>query len=235
MGNYQKYKQKAEEYFEKNRLYVGLFLIVFIVFGGTVLMIQGANAGKTDSKIIKSSDIQQEIKKPANQENNGEKISEEIIFDIEGAVKNPGVYKLASGSVMIDAINKAGGFSSEADAERISRELNQATVIGNNAKLYIFRLSDRGVRVINSSSTAANIISGSSQPSTSSAPATRININSATVAELDTLPKIGPAIAQRIIDWRVANGGFEVLEDLKKVKGIGDSLFDGVKDLITIE
>ena len=235
MENYQKYKQKAEVFFDKNRLYVGLFLIVFIVFGGTVLMIQGANVGKVDAKIIKSSDVGQEIKKPANQENNGEKISEEIIFDIEGAVKNPGVYKLPVGSVMVDAINKAGGFNTDADSERISRELNQATTIGNNAKLYIFKMSDRGVKVVNSSSNVSGTNAASSPSNAPVVSDAKVNINSAALADLDSLPKIGPTIAQRIIDWRVANGGFEVLEDLKKVKGIGDSLFDGVKDLITVE
>ena len=234
MEEYKTYKQKAEEYFEKYRLQIGIFLIIFILFSGTVLMIQGAKVSGVDAKTIKSSDIKQVASETTKQADK-ETTNDEIIFDIEGAVKNPGVYRLANNSVMVDAINKAGGFNTDADSERISRELNQATIIGNNAKLYIFKLSDRGVKVVNGSSATSGASSGVSQVSAQPPANAIININSATVQELDSLPKIGPTIAQRIIDWRTANGGFEVLEDLKKVKGIGDSLYDGVKDLITVE
>ena len=61
----------------------------------------------------------------------------------------------------------------------------------------------------------------------------RINLNTATVEQLDALPRIGPVLAQRIVDYRNQNGPFAKIEDVKKVKGIGDALFDGIKDLIT--
>lgn len=63
----------------------------------------------------------------------------------------------------------------------------------------------------------------------------KININTATKAELETLPRIGPAIAQRIIDFREENGKFAKITDLLKVKGIGEKTFEGLKDLITVE
>jgi competence protein ComEA len=65
--------------------------------------------------------------------------------------------------------------------------------------------------------------------------AKKININTATLADLDTLPKIGPITAQHIIDYRTKNGPFKKIEDLKNVSGIGDATFEGLKDLITVE
>ena len=61
-----------------------------------------------------------------------------------------------------------------------------------------------------------------------------MNLNTATQAELETLPRIGPALAQRILDWRQANGRFTQATDLLKVTGIGQKLFDGLKDLVVV-
>ena len=61
-----------------------------------------------------------------------------------------------------------------------------------------------------------------------------VNVNLASVSDLQTLPRIGPALAQRIVDWRDANGKFAAPVDLMKVSGIGQTLFDGLKDLITL-
>lgn len=223
------FKQKIDEVLNKYRLYIAAFAILFIVFSGTVLIVQGADANKSDIKIIKSDELVQE-QKDATQEVK----AEEIVFDIEGAVINPGVYKLPVGSVMDDGIKTAGGLSVEADIDRISRELNRASPIGNNAKMYLFKKSDKDFKLI-----VDNNSSGGSSGSTSNNPnsgvGVKINVNTADLTVLDSLPGIGPAIGQRIIDWRDANGGYEVIEDLKKVKGIGDSLFEGVKDLITVE
>ncbi|MCS6911025.1 MAG: ComEA family DNA-binding protein, partial [Anaerolineales bacterium] len=72
--------------------------------------------------------------------------------------------------------------------------------------------------------------SGSSPP----VAGTKININTATLAELDTLPRIGPVIAQRIIDYRTANGPFRRIEDIQNVRGIGPATFEQIKDLITV-
>lgn len=65
-------------------------------------------------------------------------------------------------------------------------------------------------------------------------PATKININTASAAELQNLPRIGPKVAQRIIDYRTQNGPFKKVEDLMKVRGIGEKVFNQIKDLITV-
>lgn len=68
----------------------------------------------------------------------------------------------------------------------------------------------------------------------SPAPKAKININTASAAELETLPRIGPAVAQRIIDFRTKNGSFKRVEDIMKVQGIGEKVYQNIKDLITV-
>lgn len=236
-GVYTTYKQKADQIIEKYRLYIALFLTIFIVLSGTVLIIQGANANSSATKTIKSEDSGFSGGGAISSTSDIKIETKEIIFDIEGAVMIPGVYKLPVGKVLIDAINKAGGFSADADRDRIAKEMNQASQIGDGSKIYIFKNSDKDIKVV-SSGTNQNYsgVSNSSSTSDSSQQiSTKINLNKATITELDTLAGIGPALAQRIIDWRDANGGFEVIEDIKKVKGIGDSVYEGLKNQITIE
>lgn len=67
-----------------------------------------------------------------------------------------------------------------------------------------------------------------------SAPKAKININTAPAAELETLPRIGPKVAQRIVDFRTKNGSFKRIEDIMKVQGIGEKIFDEIKELITV-
>lgn len=66
------------------------------------------------------------------------------------------------------------------------------------------------------------------------APKAKININTAPAAELETLPRIGPKVAQRIVDFRTKNGSFKRIEDIMKVQGIGEKIFDEIKELITV-
>jgi len=68
----------------------------------------------------------------------------------------------------------------------------------------------------------------------SSAPKARVNINTAPAAELETLPRIGPKVAQRIVDYRTKNGNFKKVEEIMKVQGIGEKVYDQIKDLITV-
>ena len=68
----------------------------------------------------------------------------------------------------------------------------------------------------------------------STAPKARVNINTAPASELETLPRIGPKVAQRIVDFRTKNGNFKKVEEIMKVQGIGEKVFDQIKDLITV-
>jgi competence protein ComEA len=141
---------------------------------------------------------------------------------VSGAVKNPGVYSLPPRSLVDDALKAAGGATSDADLERT----NLAQEVRDQQQIHVLRKGEPAqAQPTSAISTGAAATPGSQ----------RININTATLAELDTLPEIGPVTAQRIIDYRTKNGPFKRTEDLKNVSGIGDATFEAVKDLITVE
>jgi competence protein ComEA len=141
---------------------------------------------------------------------------------VSGAVATPGVYTLPPRSLVNDAIKAAGGPTSDADLERI----NLAQEVHDQQQIHVPRKGE-----------SAQPQPAPSEPgSTAATPGVkRVNINTATLAELDTLPKIGPSIAQRIIDYRTKNGPFKKIEDIKNVSGIGDATYEAIKDLITVE
>jgi competence protein ComEA len=137
--------------------------------------------------------------------------SPKIYVHVAGSVKAPGIYQLDSGTRVYDAVLAAGGFTSKA---------NQSSV--NMARA----LTD-GEQLVISSGDSSSVFEGAMTSSL-------ISLNQASSSQLEDLPGVGPALAGRIIDWREANGGFKVREDLLNVAGIGDKLFASVKDLVTL-
>lgn len=161
---------------------------------------------------------------------------------VTGAVAAPGVYALPRGSIWQDAINAAGGTASLADLNQIN--LAQLVVDGdqvNVPELIPSATPAPPTPTANPSTpspTSSTPSEGAASRSGSSASTTsggsQININTATSAELESLPRIGPAIAQRIIDYRTAHGPFAQIADIQDVKGIGPATFNQIKDLITV-
>jgi competence protein ComEA len=149
-----------------------------------------------------------------------------LVVDVRGAVSNPGVYTLPAGSRVQDALALAGDVLANAD----TRTLNLARKLNDGEQIYV-PAQGEPTPILPASSSR----SSSARTPTAAMPTGKININTATLAELDMLPGVGAAIAQRIIDYRTQNGDFKKLDDLKKVRGIGDALFNQIKDLITIE
>lgn len=150
-----------------------------------------------------------------------------IIVDVRGAVAKPGVYTLAAGSRVQDALTQAG----DALANAETRNLNLARKLNDGEQIYVPTVGE-------ASATPPPATSGKGAPPAPAAtktPLGKININTASAAELDMLPGVGPSIAQRIVDYRTQNGAFKKADDLKKVRGIGDALFDQIKDLITVQ
>jgi competence protein ComEA len=137
---------------------------------------------------------------------------------VSGAVHSPDVYPLAPDSIVKDALLAAGGATDDADLDRI----NLALPVTDGQHVYVPALGETDVPVQ----------PPSSQPATGS---NKININTADAATLETLPGIGPALAQRIIDYRQANGPFARIEDVKNVSGIGDGILSKIQDLIVTE
>ena len=146
-----------------------------------------------------------------------------IIVDVRGAVNKPGVYTLPLGSRVQDALTLAGDVTISAD----TRPLNLARRVNDGEQIY--------VPLVGEATPTPLAATGKTAPTAPKPASGKINLNTATLAELDTLPGIGPAIAQRIIDYRAQNGDFKTIDDLKKVRGIGDALFNQIKDLITVQ
>lgn len=158
---------------------------------------------------------------------------EKIIIYITGAVQNEGVYELDENSRIADSIEKAGGLTEEADI----KNLNLAYVLEDGMKIYVPKKSDNINEIEDNTDTYVskeNSNASDSKNTSSSTQNSKININTATQAELETLPGIGPSIAMKIINYRKENGKFSSVEDIKKVSGIGDSKYLQIKDLIKI-
>lgn len=148
----------------------------------------------------------------------------EIEFDIEGEVIKPGVYKISRGSRIEDGLVAAGGLGVNADRDWIEKNLNRAEMITDGMKIFIPSMGETD-KMIGTGETWSE--SGGSQTG-------MVSINTATAEELDTLPGIGPALAGRIIDYRTQNGGFKDINELKMVPGIGDKLYDKIKDRVEL-
>ena len=138
----------------------------------------------------------------------------EIFVDVTGAVNNPGVYSLTGRSRVIDAIKAAGDSAPGADLSTI----NLARVLNDGEQIYV------DSTVVNSSGQRVS-------KKVSSGP---ININRATLRQLDALDGIGPVIAGRIIEYRKKNGSFFTIDDLQKVSGIGAAKFAQIKSKVRI-
>lgn len=151
---------------------------------------------------------------------------EEIVVDVSGAVLRPGVYRLPNDSIVDDAIIIAGGFSVEVDLERVAQEINRAQLLEDHGKLYLPKKGDQLAYAPAVSGLSTNQLTGS--------PAGTVNINTASLSDLDSLPGIGPVTAQKIVDFRKMNGPFKNKEDLKLVPGIGESKYEKIKGLISL-
>ena len=151
----------------------------------------------------------------------------EIVVYVSGAVQYPGMYSLPSGCRVGDALEAAGGITSKADASR----LNLAARLDDGEQVQVPE-KIRQAQGQESGSSLDNAVS--SGPATGEPSGASVNINTATLEELDTLPGIGPATARKIIEYREANGPFQALEEIMNVPGIGPATFERIKDSITL-
>jgi len=154
---------------------------------------------------------------------------------IVGAVVAPGVYSLPAGSICQTALEMAGGVFEDADLSRI----NLAAPVLDGDQIIVPTLPPTATPVPPTPTPVARQITQerealSAQRDSLAAGSGLVNINTASAAELDSLPGIGPAIAQRIIEYRTVHGPFTSIEDIQRVSGIGPALFAKIKDLITI-
>ena len=160
-------------------------------------------------------------------------IEETIVVHITGEVKKEGVIYLKKGARIVDAIKQAGGETKEADLSQV----NLAYELQDGQKIYIPNKNEKISQYIigiNGETMNDSSASTGSESTSYNKEGTKVNINTANQSELDSLPGIGPALAQRIIDFREETGNFNSIEDIQHVKGIGDSKYEDIKDKIVV-
>lgn len=144
----------------------------------------------------------------------------DLYIHVAGAVAVPGLYRLFDGARVVDAVAAAGGFAEGADRAAV----NLARPVGDGEQIVVPVVGE-------APETSAETGNGAAGASDSDG---LVNVNTADIAALDTLPRIGPALAQRIIDWREDNGRFTSVEDLLAVPGIGDKMLEAFYDSVTV-
>lgn len=200
-----------ENAFARYRPYLAMLVLFAVMLGGTVFLLRRTDA---PAALVITTATPRPTTTPAS-----------IIVDVRGAVNKPGVYTLPLGSRVQDALILAGDVASNAE----TRTLNLARRLYDGEQIVVPVIGQVPPTVLPSSGR------GNAVGTPTRIPGSKININTAPLAELDTLPGIGPAIGQRIIDYRTQNGDFKKIDDLKNVRGIGDALFSQIKDSITVQ
>lgn len=221
-----------QEYFKNNKI---LLIIILILVG--IIIILYLNPKNEEVKECPVCDICEDI------------VEQKVYVDIKGAVKKPGVYEVNEGSIVNDIIKLAGGFTTNA----YQKNLNLSKKLSDEMVIYVFTKTEyqklNSVKVekvcssneidISNCTESGNslIIDGNktvSEAESDSETNSLININTASKSDLMTLPGIGEAKANNIISYRTNNGAFTSISDVKKVSGIGDSIYEQIKNYLTI-
>ena len=198
--------------------------ITFIILAGTVYsvstMIKGGKADDrielvvTDSVISTSDEADSHF--DSSDDSTKDDSNTDIYVHICGAVINPGVYQVPAGTRVYQALELAGGSSNDAYLSGI----NLADKLADGQKVYIPAEGENAEGILSTDSGGVQSV--------------MININTASEAELMTLPGIGQSRAKDIINYRVKNGLFESIDDIMKVSGIKEAAFEKIKDLIKV-
>ena len=169
-----------------------------------------------------------------------------IIVHVSGAVNKEGIVELEENSRISDAISKAEGLKENADTKKI----NLAYKLEDGMKIYIPTIEESMNQNEQNQNESQSLMDQTSQYITSSSEIIqdgqtngtsetktneKININTATQTELETLPGIGPSTSLKIVNYRKENGNFKTIEDIKEVSGIGEVKYENIKDLICVE
>lgn len=192
-----------------NRLYKKGLAVVLIIALLIMTAVGIKLSGKEEQMVFTSYENLENENKEITEITEEKSLNSHIFIDIDGAVKKPGVYQLKDGDRVNDAIIMAGGLTENA----YTKNLNKARKLVDGEKIYIINVSEIEI---------------------SSDDNKLININTASINDLMSLPSIGEVYAQRIIDYR-NNKFFTSIEEIKNIEGIGDKTFEKIKDLITIE
>lgn len=198
---------------------IGIFMILFIGF----YIISKTN----NEEFIYLETEEDEIIDNNNMDE--EKIYEEdkkIIIHVTGSIKNEGIVEAEEGARISEIIDLAGGITEEADLSKI----NLAYAVRDGQKIYVPSIYDKTDIEIISDDAGENVVDDNGGKAEE-----KVNINTASQTELETLSGIGPSTALKIINYREENGDFEKIEDIKNVPGIGEAKYESLKESICIK
>ena len=184
---------------------------------------------------VKVSENNVQIETSTEKSDDTSKQNSDIAVYISGEVKKPQVVKMKTGDRLVDAVEKCGGMTKDADLNAI----NLALLLKDEAHYIIPKIGDTSIvsqqNYVHQSSTDDKSINSISSADTSNSSKSTININTADKTALMSLPSIGEKTAQKIIDYRENNGKFQTKEELKNVTGIGDKKYSQLEEFITVE
>lgn len=229
-----------EKVSKKVVIFTILFVLAVLIFGK--FFFKRGDFGEVDDSISILNSFENNDHIDENFISNDEGNSDKIVIYVTGAVKCEGVYELDKNSRVADCIKLAGGVTEEADLKGI----NLAFLLEDGAMVCIPKKGETssGIEDFNDNwiydgSGELYIANGNSNGTGSSGNSKnnsnkKVNINTASQSELESLPGVGSATALKIIEYRKQNGKFKCIEDIKKVKGIGDSKFSKIMSLIVV-
>lgn len=217
-------------FYDHQRYFMYGFLLLFVCMSFTIIYV----SFNSDVKIVEP----EVIALSDNEEKDEiiEKAIETIFIDIKGEVNSPGVYEMQLGDRVIDAVQMAGGFTDEATTDNVnlSKKLKDESVIIIPSYLKDYE----NVTIKNDYEIDINddIVQSEKNESDEKieSSSSLVNINTASVVELMSLDGIGESKAKAIIEYRDINGDFENILDIKNVSGIGESIYEKIKDYITV-
>ena len=213
-----------------------IFIIIFLIFT-TYIVFDTYNIQATKDLQETTNDKIETVTKKTTKEKN---IDKKVLVDVKGEVNTPGVYELTTNNTVIDAINKAGGLTKISDTSNInlSKKLEDEMVIIVYSKAEINKMNEEpklecppcNNACITEEEEKAKLTSEDTTETTQE----KVNINTADEKTLQTLDGIGEAKSKAIVEYRQKNGNFKTIEEIKNVSGIGDSIYEKIKDKITV-
>ena len=208
--------------------FTGCLLLTVLLLCGcrseSDLVITGGEPEISESEISESEISDSEIPDPG-QSSVQQEAADTVFVQVSGAVRSPGVYELPAGSRVFEAIQSAGGMTDDAAADSV----NQAVEVSDGDMIVLCTLQEWEQAKSQQTELISGDLSGLQQETDG-----RININTADVTQLCTIPGIGESRAQSIVTYREQNGAFGAVEDIMKVSGIKDGLFQKIKDKIKV-
>jgi len=214
------------DWIKENKMYLLIGFVIMVALGIYYFVPLEKDNFESGSEMdwleTESNSVEEDHEIELEVETNATVLQEKILIDVKGAVTIPGVYEATTGERVIDVINKAGGLLDSADKNNI----NFAMKVADEMVLYIPVIGEQ-------TQVMSGGVAGESQQANSTADE-KVNLNSASETDLQTLPGIGPSKALAIIEYRDTNGSFKTIEDLKEISGIGEKTFEKLKDHITV-